>query len=87
MKNDPLSLGKETQGKNQCVLGIIRDTKARVIVGNCAIQAGQGRMEVGAQSKKSFCHTRSLGFMLKETVRCRKSFMQVLKNVIGRIWA
>jgi len=35
MKNDPLSLGKEKQGKNQCVLGIIRDTKARVILGNC----------------------------------------------------
>lgn len=83
MKNDPLSLGKEKQGNNQCVLGMIRDTKARVVLGNCAIQDGQGRMEVGAQSKKSLCRTRSLGFVLKETVRCRKNFMQVLNNVIG----
>lgn len=60
MKNDPLSVGKEKQGKNPCVLGMIRDTKARVVLGNCAIQDGQRRMEVGAQSKKSLCHTQRL---------------------------
>ena len=34
MKNDPLRVGKEKQGKNQRVLGMIRDTKARVVLGN-----------------------------------------------------
>lgn len=60
MNNDPLSVGKEKQGKNQRVLGMTRDTKARVVLGNCAVQDGQRRMAVGAQSNKSLCHTQRL---------------------------